>query len=222
MDGPRYKLRRSWRDAAFAAGLSTPFAALAAWAVWAGHPWAGVLSGAVAAAGLGLAAFATLEAPCPNCGRWIHHLLPGRNEYVRCGHCARYARGEEGELWAMEADHVAEEPVFALEVQEGLKLPRLCCVCAAPAVKDEESALTVREIEPGGLSTPAANRRYVVRVPHCDGHEKGAVLTRENVAPATGFSRDAVVSGPAVRLANVVKVRSYRFYLAALESVRAS
>lgn len=222
MAEPRFKLRRSSRDAAFAVGLSMPFAVLAAWALWSGHPWASALCGLIAAAGLGLAAFATHEAPCPSCGRPIHHLLPRRNEYVRCGHCARYARGEGGELWAMETDHVAEDPVFALEVREGQRLPRLCCVCAAPATKDEESGLTVRELEDGGLSTPAANRRYVVRVPHCDAHQGGALLTRENVAPATGFSRDAVTSGPAVRLANVVKVRSYRFYLAALDSLESA
>ena len=45
-------------------------------------------------------------------------------------------------------------------------------------------------------------------------------MTRENLSGAAGFSVETLVSGPETRIATVLKVRSYRFYAAALTSVR--
>lgn len=220
MGQARVSVRRSPRDTAFAVGVAVPLVVLAAWAGAGGRSVVAFVCGALAACVLLLASLAAYEAPCPSCGRVLHHLLGGANEYVRCGWCARYARGEGGELWPMELEHVAEEPVFALELSAETSLPKICCVCASPATREEEVSATVRELEGGRLSTPAANARYAVKSPHCDRHEGGARLTRENVAPTTGFSKEAV--GAAPRLANVLKVRSYRFYVTALENLRAS
>ena len=210
-------MRRSWRDSAFAFVVGLAFAALGALFARFEVRWAAGLFFFIAACGALLALVGSYEAPCPSCGRAIHHLLPGANGYIRCGACARYAWAERGALRPIEADHVAREPAFALEVRPGLELPRLCCACGQPSTREEATAVRLR-VGVGPAFGVGPGTRHVAMAPHCGAHAGGAVLTRENLSPAAAFSVETLVTGPETNIATVFKVRSYRFYLAALSS----
>ena len=208
-------MRRSWKDSLFALGLGLGFAALAGLFAHFEVRWAEVLFGFLAAGGAVLSLAGSYEAPCPSCGKAIHRLTAGAAGLVRCGTCGRYARAERGRLGAVEPDHVAGEPAFALEVTPSLILPRLCCACGRPADHDEQTAVRLR-VGVGAFVAIGPGTKHVAMAPHCHLHGGGAVLTRENLSPNAGFSLETLVTGPETNIATVFKVKSYGFYLAAL------
>jgi len=212
-------VRRSLKDAAFAAGVAFVFAALAALFSKLGVRWGELVFGAVAVAGAALAMMGSYEAPCPACRGTIRHLFPKAGGYARCPSCLAYARVERGRLDALGPEFVADSPAFSLEVRPELKLPRLCCACGRAATREEQASIRLRS-GVGAAVAIGPGLRHVVMAPHCAEHEGGAVLTREDLGPSGSFGLETLITGAATDVRTVLKVRSYAFYRAALRSQR--
>ncbi len=130
---------------------------------------------------------------CPGCGAAISGISTGSNEGVLCDGCLRYFEGSAGELWATDESKIADTPQFTSPLPESFAFPEGCCVCGAPATRDEavsiemmnaSSAVTANLVD--GVSSTRSTRT-TVQVPHCAEHKGGASLTGTPAKPHIRF-----------------------------------
>lgn len=160
-----------------------------------------------------LAVMGPASGPCPLCNKMLHGLFALTiGEFERCPHCRSYFRHSDRK--EVPDDHVSQTPYFSIPVGEGERLPALCCVCAAPAEKVKEvvhrSEGRVSHASPMMMKT-----ELKVPVPYCGKHDEGVQIWNEDLAPSV-----PILEGGQQVTDNrwVLKVRSYRFYRAAVLS----
>ncbi|HEY5927701.1 MAG TPA: hypothetical protein VIV11_38715 [Kofleriaceae bacterium] len=146
---------------------------------------------------------ANLGAPvaCPSCGNFFASAAGGAGTIVRCTECQKYSQLDAtGTPTAIAPDHVASKHAFQTYLPEAPRWPACCCVCTAPATRQEkmqityaaeptfEEKLTAHAIT-GAASLGAVRvaehhvnvtERY--SVPHCNEHGGGALLVPAGVA----------------------------------------
>lgn len=92
-------------------------------------------------------------------------------------------------------------------------MPPLCCYCGKPAEREEQITITLSSPAESTLGLMRDLTTHGIRVPHCAYHSGGAKLDRKSPTPELDSDTLAGISGP-IEPYTVLRVRSYRFYLA--------
>ncbi len=130
-------------------------------------------------------------AACPACGK--KHWEITEADLEACLGCGTYLTGDSEAIWLVDANHVAEKPTFALELEESFYWPNSCCACGVEATRtiavSFSSSQTGRNIAlaAAGLAAGALVVRTgggasgEVNIPHCDAHDDGATFKKEKL-----------------------------------------
>lgn len=166
---------------AFAALVSGAFAL----AIFSEHPvWASGL--ALVGLAFAVAALTARSAGCPSCRNAMP--VPGGNgTAAHCGSCGEYAVVRNGKLERIDPQFVSSEAVFGVHLDQVLHRaagpgvsspePTRCCVCSAPAAREETVTQT--------WDTPGIGigKRVQVKLkfPHCGAHRNGATVRDQHL-----------------------------------------
>ena len=135
-------------------------------------PLVAAFGGGLALLGLALyreAPKSPVKASCPSCTAEIAEF-EASTETVRCPSCGDYARAVSGMLLAVPDDFVASAPAFAIPLERAaVDLPPICAECGARA-----RHLVRLEVNVYGTHLGAAGSSWLVGLPHCAEHARGA------------------------------------------------
>lgn len=203
-------VQRRWPDTIFFGAIGVGLLIWSASNVRGSFFWAAVLF-VVGLAVTGLAVMGPASGPCPLCSKMIHGLFAMTiAEFERCPHCRSYFRIADRQ--EVPDDYVSVTPYFSVPLGEAESLPALCCVCAAPAERVKEvvhrTEGRVSHASPMGMKT-----ELKIPVPYCGKHDEGVQIWNEDLAPSVPIMQ----GGQQITDHRwVLKVRSYRFYRAAV------
>ena len=195
-------IRRRWTETVVCA------LACAGLLSWAAHlPFFGAAVAGIFGVALGvLAVLGPASGECPSCKKMLHGLFAiGTSDFERCPHCRVYFRrgGQE-----VAHDLIADHPAFSVPIDQGERLPNLCCVCGQPAKRVDPF---VHSTEGKIAHTNAQVLKTVIKipVPYCADHKDDVSVWNEDLAP----SAPLIEGGQQVTDNRwVLKVRSYGFY----------
>ncbi|TNE47731.1 MAG: hypothetical protein EP343_18285 [Deltaproteobacteria bacterium] len=123
------------------------------------------------------------QARCPQCNTMLHFTNPERARTVQCEACKSWSAGTEY-MSLISPDHVAEEPVFEVELGEGpIGWPTLedgsrrCSTCTKVAT----SMVQIQGVDAVGdlvgmVSPISIDRVKTMKVPSCGEHKDGLLL----------------------------------------------
>jgi hypothetical protein len=174
--------------------------------------WAAVA--ALFAFGLGaLAILGPASGECPVCKKILHGLFAiATDDFERCPHCRSYfSRAKNKEV---PTDLIADHPAFSVPIDQGERLPNLCCVCGRPAVRVEQVVHST-EGRISHASPQVIKQEFKIPVPYCKEHNEAVSIWNEDLAPSVPL----IEGGQQVTDHRwVMKVRSYGFYRAAVRN----
>lgn len=123
------------------------------------------------------------QARCPQCNTMLHFTNPERARTVQCESCKAWSAGTES-MSLISPDHIAEEPVFEVELTEGpIQWPMLedgsrrCSTCTNVAT----SMVQIQGVDAVGdlvgmVSPISIDRVKTLKVPSCGEHKDGLLL----------------------------------------------
>lgn len=153
--------------------------------------------------------FLSRSALCPACGAEFKVVTIGGSVH-RCAGCGHYFRMQEGGLVPVSPDAVEAAPSFAVRLDAlgqppgwNWPWPERCCVCGAPAVRQDDFRVTLGTgFAAGGMMVQTTT--WTLRIPYCAEH-------RDGVANGSDFDADNISHA-------AILFRSYAFYHAFCEA----